>query len=241
MLLTKNKFLLLSDKRQHKHAADILKLALMQDLNYIKSYEELCRWLNMNVPSEIEELHNRYYEHMRLSKTPLCSYKEDLENVSLDALSNVPYLPIIVYFDNLRSAFNVGSILRTMEAFRIKSAYFAGNTPKIDHPKVKETSMSCSFLIEDIKEENLLTKPMIALECTEDATSIYDFIFPDTFTLIVGNEALGISKDLLKTADYIIKIPLVGAKNSLNVSSAFAITAYEIRKQFQKNINMTLQ
>jgi tRNA G18 (ribose-2'-O)-methylase SpoU len=156
---------------------------------------------------------------------------DTLENKAIDPLSTSEHLPITVYLDNLRSAFNVGSILRTMEAFRFKTIFFAKNTPTSNHTKVVETSMDTAALIDVQKDFSTLPKPFIALECTESATSIYDFSFPETFTLILGNEALGISQEMLLKADYTIKIPLIGAKNSLNVASAFSITAFEIARQ----------
>ena len=61
--------------------------------------------------------------------------------------------------------------------------------------------------------------------------SIYDFTFPEKFTLILGNEEYGLSDEWLNQCDQIVTIPMWGFKNSLNVASAYAIAAYEIRKQ----------
>jgi tRNA G18 (ribose-2'-O)-methylase SpoU len=225
------KFLSLPEKRQHKHAAEILKIAILKDPTYFSSYEEIANWLNLPIPNSLMDFQDRYFFHMEKAMLPLPSHIDPFETPKFDPLSKEPYLDVTVYLDNLRSAFNVGSILRTMEAFRIKSAYFAKNTPFIDHPKVQETSMGSSMLIHAHKDLRLIPKPIIALECTNDAISIYDYQFPETFTLVLGNEALGVDPTLLRSADVIVKIPLLGAKNSLNVSSAFAITAYEIQRQ----------
>jgi tRNA G18 (ribose-2'-O)-methylase SpoU len=66
-----------------------------------------------------------------------------------------------------------------------------------------------------------------------------DFIFPASFTLILGNEEYGISNESLKLADYIVEIPLFGAKNSLNVACAFAIAASQIRRQLSINTDFS--
>ena len=76
-----------------------------------------------------------------------------------------------------------------------------------------------------------LPKPLIALETTDNAISLYDFIFPTVFTIALGNEEYGCSSDVLKCADIILEIPLVGRKNSLNVANTFAIVASEIQRQ----------
>lgn len=69
------------------------------------------------------------------------------------------------------------------------------------------------------------------METAAEAIPITDFEFPETFTLVIGNEEYGCSDAILAQADYVIKIPLRGRKNSLNVANAFAIAAAEISRQ----------
>ena len=78
-----------------------------------------------------------------------------------------------------------------------------------------------------------LPKPLILLETCENAVPLKTFHFPKKFTLVVGNEEHGCSQELLKAADNIVKIPLRGRKNSLNVANAFAIAAAEIVEQIE--------
>lgn len=233
---SESKFNSLTTKRQHKHAAEILKTYLIKKSNSISNYETICKWMNLPIPLSIQEFHDRYYDHMQKAQIPLPSHIDSFEPQTFDPPSQESYLPITIYLDNLRSAFNVGSILRTMEAFRIKNAFFAKNTPFIDHPKVQETSMGTHQLINAHRELRSIEEPIIALECTQHAQNIFEFEFPERFTLVLGNEALGVSKDILEKAQAIVKIPLLGAKNSLNVASAFAIAAYEIRRQLSSKI-----
>jgi tRNA G18 (ribose-2'-O)-methylase SpoU len=231
-LLGLKKFSSLTLKKQHKYAAFLLKYCLLKDPKYFTHYALLCDWMNLPYVTTLESQHDRFYEHIQQSSIHLPKYIDPLKTKTLDPLPSTPSMPIAVYLDNLRSAYNVGNILRTMEAFRFGSIFMAKNTPKKNHPKVEETSMGASFLIDEITLENL-PRPWIALETAQDAIDIYDFTFPEKMTLILGNEALGISHDLLMQADIILKIPLIGSKNSLNVSNAFAITAYEITRQRQ--------
>jgi tRNA G18 (ribose-2'-O)-methylase SpoU len=73
-------------------------------------------------------------------------------------------------------------------------------------------------------------RPLIALEITPDAAHLPDFKWPPEGILAVGNESLGIPQDLIKCADFCLKIPVFGRKHSLNVSSALAIALYELRQ-----------
>ena len=229
-LLGSKKFSSLTTKKQHKYAAFLLKYCLLKDQSFFIHYDEVCLWMNISKVDTLEEQHNRFYEHIKQSAVNLPEHIDPLATNALDPLPKTPYLPIAVYLDNLRSAFNVGNILRTMEAYRMGSVFMAKNTPTKNHPKVEETSMGASFLIEEVKIDQL-PRPWIALETAQDALNIYDYTFPESMTLILGNEALGISQEMMQQADITIKIPLIGSKNSLNVSTAFAITAYEIHRQ----------
>ncbi len=141
------------------------------------------------------------------------------------------FLPIAIYLDNIRSAYNVGSILRTVEALRIGAVYFSEKTPFIDNEKVQRTAMGAAELVLAFRAVALLSlpRPLIALETSEDAEPVSEFLFPERFTLILGNEEYGVSEEALRAADHLIEIPMLGAKNSLNVACAFAIAAGAIR------------
>ena len=150
-----------------------------------------------------------------------------------DKTSAQPSLPIAIYLDQIRSAHNVGSIIRTVEAFSLGTLYFSASTPFITHKQVQDTAMGSAAWVSCHRNIPLdsLPKPLIALETSEEAASLYDFIFPSTFTLVLGNEEYGCSEETLKAADIILEIPLRGRKNSLNVANAFAIVASEIIRQ----------
>jgi tRNA G18 (ribose-2'-O)-methylase SpoU len=77
-----------------------------------------------------------------------------------------------------------------------------------------------------------LPHPVIALDTSDEAVSLNDFLFPAAFTLVLGNEEYGISDEALRLSDILVEIPLLGVKNSLNVACAFAIAAAQIRRQF---------
>ena len=147
------------------------------------------------------------------------------------------FLPIAVYLDNLRSAHNVGSIVRTVEAFSLGSIHFSPQTPFIDQKQVQNTSMGAYQWVKCFENASLLNlpKPLIALETCRESTPLAQFRFPIEFTLAMGNEEYGCSPETLKAADFLVEIPLFGRKNSLNVANALAIVAAEIRKQYPEN------
>lgn len=176
-------------------------------------------------------LSDRYHHHLWFAQI---TWKEHNLLGSIhrpDRPTNAPFRPIAIYLDNLRSAHNVGSILRTTEAFRLGSVYFGGYTPYIDNPKVQKTSMCSYDKVPCFKEVALtaLPRPCIALETKEDAPSVMDYNFPESFTLMLGNEEYGLSDATMAIADQFVQIPLLGYKNSLNVASAYAVAAAAIQ------------
>ncbi len=152
----------------------------------------------------------------------------------------LPKHPIYIILDNLRSAFNVGSIFRTCETARVEKIILCGYTAYPPHNKLEKTSMgtlpyvewehfpSTEEAIDSMKKKNIT---VLALETSKKGLSIFDFNFPSPVALILGNEAIGISESILNKVDGIVEIPLFGFKNSMNVASACAVAVFEVIRQ----------
>lgn len=238
--MTESEFLRFSVKVRHKKAAETLRLFHhLQHPRYLQQYRKIELWCELPrlVIEDFEAFSDRYHLHLCQAQV---SWKE--HNLlaapyhQKDTASDMPFLPLAIYLDNLRSAFNVGSILRTTEAFRLGKVHFSQQTPFIDNPKVQKTSMWAydKLPCEQCASLEYLPKPFIALETDPSAPNVLDFSFPSTFTLILGNEEYGLSKETLLQTDILLQIPMYGFKNSLNVASAYAITAAVISNQLRK-------
>jgi len=238
--LTEGEFLRFSERYRHKKAAQLLQAYQEnREEHLLTQYRRIEGWMGFAPldPTDFSAFSDRYHHH--LTKAGL-SWKEHhlLSSPFLrtDQASTAPFLPVAIYLDNLRSAFNVGSILRTVEAFRLGKVYFSQTTPFIDNPKVQKTSMFTYDKVPCIQVTDLLElpRPLIALETDPEAPSLFDFAFPPAFTLLLGNEEYGLSKEALAQRDHLLQIPLFGFKNSLNVASAFAIAAGVVSHQLRK-------
>ena len=149
----------------------------------------------------------------------------------------------VAILDNIRSAHNVGAIFRTADALGISKIYLVGYTPKpIDRfgrpakEIVKtalgaektipwEASTSLPRLISKLKKDGFT---IIALEQAENSTDYKKIRLTKKTALILGNEVTGIPPRLQKQCDKIVHLPMLGVKNSLNVSVAFGAIAYYI-------------
>ena len=147
---------------------------------------------------------------------------------------------IAVLLDNIRSAWNVGSILRSADGFGFHHVYLCGITPTADNESVTKTSLGAEDsvpwsyhkdavrLVKGLKVEGW---NVYALE--EAARSLSLSQFPNSaasnpVVLIVGNEVTGVDPELLDLCDEIFHIPMRGEKKSFNVAIAFGVAAYAL-------------
>lgn len=153
--------------------------------------------------------------------------------------------PLRVIAENIRSSFNVGAIFRTAECFGIEKIHLTGYTSTPESEKTANTSMGTSSLVEwqshrhssevisELKKDGYR---IVALETVEGAISIEQYRWPEKAALLLGNERFGLDMETLASADDIIRIPLSGRKNSLNVGVAFGIGASAWRTQHNQKL-----
>jgi len=232
-MFTKKKFLQLDLKQRHKKCAELLRKNYEEKSPDLSIYNTLLSWIKFQpyIHTDFKALADRYHWHLQQAGLSLKEHNLLPSLRSGDHTPKLDFPNIAIYLDNVRSAYNVGSILRTVEALRIGKVYFAKNTPFIDNEKVQRTAMGGAELVPCFQNVPLsaLPRPIIALDTSDAAIDVAEFSFPDSFTLILGNEEYGISNESLKEADFILEVPLFGAKNSINIACAFAIAAAKIR------------
>ncbi len=238
-MFSKKRFLALPERQQHKICSDLLRRAhdelLQGELSSeaLSSYQEIQSWIAD--PQPVAALRSSVADafHHHLALAGLSVREHNLLHPQVDRQVGAPIKPIAIYLDRLRSAHNIGSIVRTTEAFSLGTLYFSKNMAYIDHKQVKDAAMGAHQWVACHRDTPLeqLPRPIIALETGPHAISIHEYLFPASFTLAVGNEEYGLSKETLSLADHLVTIPLTGRKNSLNVANAFAIAAAEIQRQ----------
>jgi len=150
-------------------------------------------------------------------------------------------MEIHIVLDNIRSAFNVGSIFRSADgAGSVKKIYLCGITTQIDNPKLDKTALGATEMIpseyydttmeaiEELKEQGI---PIYSVELTPDAQNFQDIKYPPKVALIFGHEKRGVDEEILKKVDKTVYIPMRGKKESLNVANCASIMLYEITRE----------
>lgn len=152
-----------------------------------------------------------------------------------------PKEELVVVLDNIRSTYNVGAIFRTADGAGVSKMYLSGITPAPPHPKISKVALGAENyvswekvsqtwrLLDDLKKQDYF---LIALEQQAKAKNIFSLnkLKHRKLALIVGPEVKGLSSRILSRVDLILEIPMWGAKESLNVSVAFGIAIYQLKK-----------
>lgn len=140
--------------------------------------------------------------------------------------------------DNIRSAYNVGSIFRIAASVGIDSLILVGITATPEHRKVAKTALGATSVpwhhVESIQEAIGLLDPSvipIALEITPHSENLFSIESLPSYALILGNEVAGVSTEALQWSKRVVAIPHYGPKESLNVSVAAGIAAYEFKRK----------
>lgn len=143
--------------------------------------------------------------------------------------------------ENVRSAYNVGAIFRTADGAGVTKLFLVGYTPTpIDRfgrtqSEISKTSLGASETIpwEAVDTSMAVIKQLQAQGClvaaveqTPTAIALKDFVVPHHIAYVMGNEVVGVDKETLAVVDKVVDIPMLGAKESLNVSVAAGIVMY---------------
>ena len=156
---------------------------------------------------------------------------------------------IIVIAHNIRSTYNVGSLFRTADGFGVTRLILTGYTPYPSHPgdarlphiaekithQIHKTALDAEtivpFAYEEVPPIQQLKEAgyrIVALEQAPASISLPLYKKPEKLALVLGEEVHGIPEDLLAHCDDIVEIPMVGEKESFNVSVAAAIALYQL-------------
>ncbi len=168
---------------------------------------------------------------------------DELNRKSVDEFKVAEKFPVVAILENIRSAYNVGSVFRTADAFLIKSVFITGYTAKPPHKEITKTALGAQDSVDWKYFEN--TKAAIehlkqnhykiyAVEQVDDSITLEN-LYKQSFekiAFIFGNEVTGVDQEIISLCDGSIEIPQFGMKHSLNISVAAGIVMWETVKGF---------
>ena len=172
---------------------------------------------------------------------------EELNRKSVEEFKQSDKIPVIAVLENIRSAYNVGSIFRTADAFLLEAIYICGYTAHPPHKEIKKTALGADETVhwkhfkninealEELKEDGYT---IYAVEQAQNSIQLNGFDQKNKkLAVILGNEVTGVEQTTIEQCDGCIEIPQLGMKHSLNVSVAAGVVLWElVRREIAKEV-----
>jgi 23S rRNA (guanosine2251-2'-O)-methyltransferase len=163
---------------------------------------------------------------------------EELNRLTVEEFKEKEKNPIVIVLDNVRSLNNVGSAFRTSDAFLVEKIYLCGITGTPPHKDIQKTALgstesvawehipSTTEAIQILIEEEYT---ICVLEQVENSTKLHEFEPKPNgkYALVFGNEVFGVEEEVIKVSDFVLEIPQLGTKHSLNISVSMGIALWD--------------
>ena len=166
----------------------------------------------------------------------------EMNRLSLTEYKESDKQPIVVVLDHVRSLYNVGSVFRSSDAFRIEGVCLCGITAQPPHPEIHKTALGAEESVswkyfKQTEDAILWLKELgytvLAVEQCEGSTLLHNFeIEPDRkYAIVLGNEVKGVQQQIVDMCDGCLEIPQFGTKHSLNVTVAAGIVLWHLSRK----------
>lgn len=145
----------------------------------------------------------------------------------------------LIYLDAIRDPGNLGTIIRSADAFNIKGIIMGQGSVDPYNPKVVRAGMGSLFrvplyfdnnnyeILRDLKAQQY----KIYTTYLKGSTENYKIDYNGNYIIVIGNESAGVRDEIVNISDALIKIPIPGSAESLNAGVASSILMYELVRQ----------
>lgn len=168
-----------------------------------------------------------------------------MNRLSVEEFKEAKKLPLIVVLDDVRSLYNVGSVFRSGDAFRIAAVYLCGITACPPNAEIHKTALGgedsvdwkyferTENAVEELHRDGYF---VYSIEQVEGSTKLQNLNLNtesgNGYAVIFGNEVKGVKQNVVDMSDDCLEIPQFGTKHSLNVSVTSGIVMWEFAKKF---------
>ncbi|MEP7255576.1 MAG: RNA methyltransferase [Ferruginibacter sp.] len=164
---------------------------------------------------------------------------DELNRKSVEEFKRTEKTPVIAVLENIRSAYNVGSVFRTADAFLLNAIYITGYTCVPPHKEIKKTALGAEETVDwkhfpgSAEAIDLLKKDGYKVYAVEQVLNSQllqeiEFKVTEKIAVIFGNEVSGVEQSTIALCDGCIEIPQLGMKHSLNIATAAGVVLWEI-------------
>ncbi len=176
----------------------------------------------------------------------------EMGRMSVEQFHEAEKMPLVVVLDGVRSLYNVGSVFRTGDAFRIAGVVLCGITATPPNAEIHKTALGAEDSVawrhfkDTMEAVDWLRSEgytLLAVEQCEGSTMLQDFIpeiykgeannleanKPEAYkkyAVVLGNEVKGVQQQVVDACDGCLEIPQFGTKHSMNVSVTAGIVIW---------------
>lgn len=162
----------------------------------------------------------------------------ELNRITAEEFKAAEKLPLVVVLDHVRSLYNVGSVFRSSDAFRVESICLCGITATPPHAEIHKTALGAEDTVDwkyyartqdAIYDLKSVGWEVWAVEQVEGSVMLQDFEAEKgkKYAIVLGNEVKGVQQEVVDQCDGCIEIPQFGTKHSLNVSVTAGILIWD--------------
>lgn len=170
----------------------------------------------------------------------------EMSRLSISDFKAAEKLPLVVVLDDVRSLYNVGSVFRTCDAFRVEAIYLCGITAVPPSAEIHKTALGAENAVswkyfstadEAVKELRQDGYYIYSVEQAEGSMMLQNLdlshepMSDERFAIVLGNEVKGVRQSVIDLSDACLEIPQRGTKHSMNVSVCAGIIIWEFARQ----------
>ena len=168
----------------------------------------------------------------------------EMKRLTVEEYQQSEKMPLVVVLDDVRSMYNIGSVFRTCDAFRVEAVFLCGicqTPPSTEIHKTAlgaEESVSWTYFAdtkEAVRQLHAEGYTVLAIEQAHNSVSLDDLHVDGDkrYAIVLGHEVFGVAQDVIDLCDGCIEIPQYGTKHSLNVSVTAGIVMYDIANRLR--------
>ena len=169
----------------------------------------------------------------------------EMGRLTVEEFRQADKMPLTVVLDNVRSMYNVGSVFRTSDAYRVERIVLCGITGRPPHPEIHKTALGAedavawTYCADTLEAVHQLQQEGVKVYAVEQAEGSIDLSHtqlsrpdsPQKIAVVFGNEVKGVQQSVVDACDGCLELPQFGTKHSLNVATTAGIVIWEMFKQ----------
>ena len=162
----------------------------------------------------------------------------EMKRLTVEEYREAEKLPLVVVLDDVRSMYNIGSVFRTCDAFRVEAIYLCGICQTPPSTEIHKTALGAeesvswryfNTALEAVEELKKAGYMVFSVEQVEHSTKLQTFVpqWGLKYAVVMGNEVKGVHQEVVDASDGCLEIPQLGIKHSMNVSVTAGIIIYK--------------